>query len=272
MRPAQTYASLVDRVVIITGGSRGIGRAIALAFARAGARVAITARRRSEQLEVAAALMAEVSGPGRSLAIAADVRSFAECQAVVAASIDAFGAIHALINNAGLGMQEVRADYPINRPRFWEADPDASRRIVDTNVNGAFNMALAVTPHFVRQTFGKIVNISTSARVLTLAGFAPYGPSKAALESASQIWAEDLVDHGVDVNILIPGGPTDTDMMPAVPGREAYGGGLMPPAVMGPPALWLCSDDSNGLSGGKYVARLWNADRPPREAAIAALA
>jgi 3-oxoacyl-[acyl-carrier protein] reductase len=261
------YPSLVDRVVFVTGGSRGIGKAMALGQARAGARVAISASAASPALASACTALDDIAGEGRALAVAADVRSFDACRAAVATTIATFGAIHCLINNAGVGMQIVRADYPVNPLKFWEADAEACQRMFDINVSGAFNMALAVAPHLVAQGFGKIVNISTSEAVLTLGGFAPYGPSKAAVEAASRIWAKDLQGLGVDVNVFLPGGATDTDMMPRFPGRNDYSGGMMPPDVMVPGVLWLCADDSNGATGGRYVARLWDSDLPPAQAA-----
>jgi 3-oxoacyl-[acyl-carrier protein] reductase len=261
------YPSLVDRVVFVTGGSRGIGKAMALGLARAGARVAISGSAASPALAAAREELKGIAGEGRALAIAADVCSFDECRAAAAAAIATFGTIHCLINNAGVGMQIVRADYPVHPIKFWEADADACRRMFDINVNGVFNMALAVVPHLVARRFGKIVNISTSEAVLTLGGFAPYGPSKAAVESASHIWAKDLQGQGVDVNVFLPGGATDTDLMPRFPGRSAYSGGMMPPDVMVPGILWLCSDDSNGTTGERYVARLWDSRLPPAQAA-----
>lgn len=263
-------ASLRDRIVLITGGSRGIGRAMALGLARRGAIPVITASRQSDELTEAIAAIEAVAGAGRALGLAADVRDFASCQAAVDAAISRFGALHGLVNNAGLGMGIIKSDYPLEAPNFWESDPAQVARMVDTNVTGAFNMAIAVTPHLVAQGFGKIVNISTSTVTLTLKGFSPYGPSKAALEAASTIWSRDLAGHGVDVNILLPGGATDTSIIPPFPGREERGGGIMQPKVMVPPILWLCSDRSNGQTGGRYIARQWDESLPADQAAAAA--
>jgi 3-oxoacyl-[acyl-carrier protein] reductase len=264
------YPSLKDRVVLITGGSRGIGRTMALALAQGGARVAITGSRASDSLDRSLEELRAIAGPDRAIAIVANVIDQAACQAAVDETLATFGAIHVLVNNAGLGMGIISQDYPTDPVRFWEADPAESRRMVDTNVNGAFNMALAVTPLLVAQGFGKIVNISTSTVTLTLKGFAPYGPSKAALEAASLIWAKDLAGTCVDVNIFLPGGATDTDIIPPHPGREERGGGIMPASVMAPGILWFCADESNGATGGRYVARLWDVSLPPAEAAAGA--
>jgi NAD(P)-dependent dehydrogenase (short-subunit alcohol dehydrogenase family) len=99
-------------------------------------------------------------------------------------------------------------------------------------------------------------------------GFAPYGPAKAALEAASAIWAKEFRDSGVGVNVLIPGGPTDTRMVPASApfGREQ----LIPPRVLAAPAQWLASPASDGVTGRRFVAALWDPALPPEQAAAQA--
>jgi NAD(P)-dependent dehydrogenase (short-subunit alcohol dehydrogenase family) len=265
-----TDKSLHDRVVLITGGSRGIGKAMAVGLAAAGARLVITASPKSPELDDAVAEIEQASSPGRALGIVADVRNYADCEAAVDAAVERFGTVHALVNNAGVGMGIIKADYPLGAPSFWEADPAQVARMLDTNVTGAFNMAMAIAPHLVGQGFGKIVNISTSTVTLTLKGFSPYGPSKAALEAGSLIWSRDLADKGVDVNVLLPGGATDTSIIPPFPGREERGGGIMPPTIMVPPISWLCSDQSNGVTGGRYIAKQWDASLPAGDAAARA--
>src|SRR5690606_4324646 len=158
--------------------------------------------RKSPELDEAVAEIERAAGAGRALGVVADVRNFADCEAAVKATIEHFGAVHALVNNAGVGMGIIKADYPLGAPNFWEADPAQVARMLDTNVTGAFNMAIAIAPHLVEQGFGKIINISTSTVTLALKGFSPYGPSKAALEAGSLIWSRDLSGKGVDVNTL----------------------------------------------------------------------
>jgi 3-oxoacyl-[acyl-carrier protein] reductase len=118
--------------------------------------------------------------------------------------------------------------------------------------------------------FGKIVNISTSAQTMVRRGYAPYGPTKAALEAASRIWAADLAGTGVDVNVYLPGGASDTDLIPPGPERKGADGMLLPAAIMRRGIGWLCADDSNGQTGGRYIARLWDAALPPDAAATGA--
>jgi NAD(P)-dependent dehydrogenase (short-subunit alcohol dehydrogenase family) len=122
----------------------------------------------------------------------------------------------------------------------------------------------------VAKGWGRVVNVTTSFFTMLNEGFAPYGPAKAALESASAIWAKEFQDTGVTVNVLIPGGPTDTRMVPAsAPFARSE---MILPAAMAPPALWLASPASDGVTGRRFVAGLWDPALPADEAAAAASA
>lgn len=252
-----TDQSLQGRVVLITGGSRGLGREMALALAQAGAKVAITGAAASEALE-----MTRDALGNDTIALPADVTEPVAAAQAVAETIATFGRLDVLINNAGLGMRLISQTFNTHPTKFWEASPEAWHKIVDANVNGPFNMARAVTPQMLDQSFGKIINISTSDQTMVRTGYAPYGPSKAFLEAASRIWAADLAGTGVDVNVLLPGGATDTDLLPPSPDKKGADGNLLPPDVMRAPTLWLASDASNGITGARYIARLWDDTNP----------
>lgn len=249
--------SLEDRVVLITGGSRGLGREMALALAQAGARVAITGATASDALENTHAALGS-----NAIAIPADVTEPDAAHKAVAATMNAFGRVDVLINNAGLGMRLISETFNTQPTQFWQADADAWRRIVDANVNGPFLMTRAVVPNMLAQGFGKVVNISTSDQTMVRQGYAPYGPTKAFLEAASRVWAADLAGTGVDVNVLLPGGATDTDLLPPSPNKKGADGKLLSPSVMRAPTLWLASDASNGITGARYIARLWRDANP----------
>jgi 3-oxoacyl-[acyl-carrier protein] reductase len=135
--------------------------------------------------------------------------------------------------------------------------------IIDTNVNGPFLMAREVTPQMLKQDWGRIINISINHETMRRAGFSPYGPSKAALESETIIWAQDLAGTGVTVNSLLPGGATDTGMVP----REISRARLLDPNIMVPPLLWLVSESAGKVTGGRFVANLWDSSLPPEQAA-----
>jgi NAD(P)-dependent dehydrogenase (short-subunit alcohol dehydrogenase family) len=102
------------------------------------------------------------------------------------------GTVHILVNNAGRGMRFVSERFFDTPTSFWQTDPAVWRMIIDTNVNGPFLMARAVVPHMLEQRWGRIVNISMNHETMRRPGFSPYGPSKAALESETIIWAQDL--------------------------------------------------------------------------------
>ena len=254
-----------DVTVIVTGGARGIGRAMTLALLRSGRRVVVA------DLPVSAAEVRELGGiaaqeqsQDRLLAVECNVTQWEQCQNVVNKAIDRFGAVHGLVNNAGVGMQDIGNVLVGKRKPFHEVDANAWRNAIDVNVNGPFLMAKAITPQLVRQSWGRIVNIETSSYTMMMDGFSPYGPSKAALESSTVIWAKDLVGTGVTVNALAPGGPANTRMIPKseVGDRST----LIQPEVMMAPIVWLMSARSNGVSGRRIIAKEWDADRLQREA------
>ncbi|MFZ3119483.1 MAG: SDR family oxidoreductase [Variovorax sp.] len=109
--------------------------------------------------------------------------------------------------------------------------------VIETNVNGPFLMARAALPHLLRAGWGRIINISMNHETMRRRGFSPYGPSKAALESATAIWAQDLAGSGITANTLLPGGATATGMIPAGLPEEVLSQ-LLAPEVVVPPLLW----------------------------------
>jgi NAD(P)-dependent dehydrogenase (short-subunit alcohol dehydrogenase family) len=262
--------SLKDRVVVVTGGTRGLGKEMAMALLAAGARVAITGSEITPAMDATLAEGRELAGEDRMFAVVADVTDPGDCRRATDQILDVFGAVHVLVNNAGRGMRLISETFNTQPTRFWEADPIAWRKIIDTNVNGPFNMAYAITPHMLAQGFGKIINVSTSDVTMVRKGYAPYGPSKAALEAASRVWAQDLAGTGVTVNVYLPGGAADTDLLPTGPDKKGADGKLLSPAIMRRGILWLCSDASNGHNGERYTARLWDEALQADEAAAGA--
>ena len=257
---------LEGKVAIVTGGGRGLGRAMVLGLAAAGARVFATASRELTEVEA----VAREAGNGRVLAIRADVTLGDDCERVVATALDRFGRLDMLVNNAGRGMKYVSQRFLSEPTRFWETDPDVWRMMIDTNVNGPFLMARAAAPALIAAGRGRIVNISMNHATMRRRGFSPYGPSKAALESETIIWAQDLGGTGVTVNGLLPGGATATGMIPDGLPQHARTG-LLEPAIMVPPLLWLASEASDGVTGRRLDASSWNGELPDAEAAKMAL-
>lgn len=249
--------SLAGRVVLVTGGVRGLGREMTLALLEHGAAVVATGAAPSPAFDDMAQLADALAAGDRFRTAVANVTDPDACLRVVAETETRMGPLTALVNNAGRGMRLVSERFNTEPTRFWETDPAAWRAIVDTNLNGAFNMARAAVPGMVARGGGKVINISTSDQTMVRRGYAPYGPSKAALEAASRAWSQDLAGSGVDVNVYLPGGAADTELLP--PGLEKKGadGNLLPAAVMRRGIVWLCSDASDGITGRRYIARLW---------------
>jgi len=166
-----------------------------------------------------------------------------------------------LVNNAARGMKSVSSSFMTQPTHFWEVEPQTWRMIIATNVDGPFYMARAVVPHMLQRGTGSIINISINYETMKRRGFSPYGPSKAALESETAIWAQDLADSGVRVNILLPGGATNTGMIPANTPQEVRVH-LLQPEIMVAPAVFLASDASRSLTGRRLTASEWSPSTP----------
>jgi 3-oxoacyl-[acyl-carrier protein] reductase len=244
---------LKDKVAIVTGGGRGIGKAIAEAFAREGAKVVVSSARQKKEIELVAS---KIGGT----AILSDVSNNDDVQKLVDSVVSDFGRIDILVNNAARGMKFVNESFMTEPKPFWEADPEIWRMVIDTNISGVFLMTRAVIPQMLERRFGRIINISINYETMKRKGFTPYGPSKAALESMSTIWAQELEGRGITLNVLLPGGATNTGMIPDTfpePKRKE----LLDPTIMGPPAVYLASDDASGINGQRIIAVEWKEEQ-----------
>ncbi|MCW2776959.1 MAG: family oxidoreductase [Frankiales bacterium] len=231
--------------VLVTGGTSGLGLAMAQALAAAGARVALTGREQ-DRAEAAA-------GPVGALGVGMDVRDAGAVQRGVGTVLDAFGGLDVLVNNAGIGMRTVDPGF-LTRPQpFWAVSPEGFTDLFATNVTGYFLVARAVVPAMVEAGRGTVVNVSINTATQVRRGFVPYGPSRAATDALSAVMAADLEGTGVDVHVLLPGGATATGMIPDdLP--ESARAGLLDPGVMGPPVLWLAGGGARGRTGLRVVA------------------
>jgi 3-oxoacyl-[acyl-carrier protein] reductase len=255
------HPSLAGRAIIVTGGSRGLGRAMVLGLLQAGARVAIVARGDSKPLAETIRQVDTLGARSRVLSALGDLADPLACEKIAAEVLAAFGRIDVLVNNAGV--PNVGPGAP-----FWQIDIDDWQRTSRTNTDGVFFITRAVAPVMIAQKFGKIVNVSTGAGTMVRKHFSPYGPSKAFLEAVSRIWAHDLAGSGVTMNVLLPGGAVDTAA--DVTGVATPGRTFQPASVMVPPILWLASDESNGHTGERFVASRWNESLPLAERIAAA--
>ncbi|MEO5861519.1 MAG: 3-oxoacyl-ACP reductase family protein [Burkholderiales bacterium] len=190
-----------NRVAIITGGSRGIGRAIAIELAQKGCNVVFSY---ADNTDAANAVAEEIQkGGGQALAIKADVSNAEACRALAQAAIDKWGLIDVLVNNAGIAVTGTRiADTP----------EDEWRRILSVNLNGPYHMVQAVVPHMRTRKRGHIVNISSNVTQRLPATFGVYSISKAGIDAFTRILAKEEGPNGIRVNAIAPG-PIMTEML-----------------------------------------------------------
>ena len=231
--------------VLVTGGTSGLGLAMASALAAAGSTVALT-RRSGER---ARAVAAELPG---AVGLELDVRDEASVARAVDQAWSRLGGLDMLVNNAGIGMRTVNPRFMTEPQGFWEVPVEGFRSVIDTNLTGYFLVAREVTPRLLAAGGGRIVNISMNYSTMQRAGFVPYGPSRAGAEALSRIMAADLADSPVRVNMLLPGGATDTGMVPSA--DRPAGLTLIDPAVMGPPIVWLASPAARDVHDERIVA------------------
>jgi 3-oxoacyl-[acyl-carrier protein] reductase len=226
--------------------------------------VTVTAAREQGELDQ----LAKQDGSKLVLALLADVTSPEACEQVVEQTIQRFGHVDILVNNAGRGMKYVNASFLMEPTRFWEAEPSVWRMIMETNVNGPFYMARAVVTRLLeQQREGSIINISMNYEGMKRRGFSPYGPSKAALESASAIWAQELIEAHIRVNILLPGSITNTGMVPAAMPVD-FQATMLQPEIIQAPAVFLASDASRELTGRRLIATEWSTANPQGRAIV----
>jgi NAD(P)-dependent dehydrogenase (short-subunit alcohol dehydrogenase family) len=237
--------------VFVSGGTSGLGYAMCAELVAGGAHVVLTGR--DAERTVAAAVQLARSGPGLATGVAMDSRDERSVADGIDAAREALGGIDVLVNNAGIGMRTVNPRFMTDPQPFWNVEPDRFRDLFATNVTGYFLLARAVAPVMVQAGKGKIINVSINETTMRRSGFFPYGPSRAATDSASHIMAADLADTGVTVNLLAPGGATATGMIPDEVGEDVRAG-LLDPRIMGPPMRWLASADSDGITDCRVVA------------------
>jgi len=250
------------KIAIVTGGAGGIGRALVKAFVAKGIRIGLV----DVQADAVRQLEQDY-GQDRVLGIVADIADPAACGSLVRQVIEHFGGLHILVNNAALSQGVVREDYFTRIAQIEDISVELWQKFMQVNVSGAFFLAKAAVPIFRAQRWGRIVNVTTSFMTMLRPGFSPYGPTKAALEAWSASLADELKGTGITVNVVVPGGPADTPMVPAISGFDRKK--LIDPALMAHPMLWLFTEGGGAVTGSRYLAAEWNVNLPPAEAAQA---
>jgi 3-oxoacyl-[acyl-carrier protein] reductase len=246
--------ALEGKRAIVTGGSLGIGAAIARELARQGANVALNYRRHDAE---AKQVVAEIEALGRKgLAIQADVASFADAQRMVAQVAEAFGGLDILVNNAGINRDSV----------IWKMTESQWDEVLDTNLKGYFNYIRAVVEIFRAQNSGKIVNITSINGLRGKFGQTNYSAAKAGIIGLTKALARELGRSNVNVNAVAPG-LIETDMMKDAPPKvieaalaEIVLGRLGKPEEVAAVVAFLCSEAARHITGhviqvdgGQYI-------------------
>jgi 3-oxoacyl-[acyl-carrier protein] reductase len=260
-----------QRVAIVTGGLRGLGRAMAFGLAREGHHVVAVGHIDADIAEVEG-LTAGSNIAGQLLPLVADLRRPADCDRIVAMAAQRFGAVHILVNNAGLTFTTIDpARYRRAEPqKFWQVSDDIVRAVIETNYIAADQMARRVAPAMVEQAWGRIVNVTTKLDTMNRPHTSPYGASKAALEMATEVWSKEVEGTGLTINIVNPGAGANTPGMAEEMrqmSREGRGPRLVEPEEMVPPLLYVVSREAGRINGWRFDANLWDRSLPPAEAA-----
>jgi NAD(P)-dependent dehydrogenase (short-subunit alcohol dehydrogenase family) len=249
--------STISRKAVVTGAGRGLGRAMALGLLNAGHSVLIVDQRRAavqDTLNVARSL----GHGGRVFGLAVDLTEKDAVSKVLATADTNLGGIEILVNNAGIGPDALRKNYLGDPPKFDEIPDDLVRLFFDVNGVAPLLLAMHATRRMRRAGWGRIVNVTTSTDSMMRPGFVPYGGSKASLEAHSAAMAQELEGTGITVNVLVPGGAADTDMVPDELGFDRST--LVRPEAMVPPLLWFVGDGPGSPNGKRVVAATWTPD------------
>ena len=255
---------LEGKVAVVTGAAGGFGQGIVRGLLGAGAKVAALDVD-EKRLDALAAGLAEARDAGRLITARTDISRYDECETAVERARASLGGLHILVNNGALGMGVIRIDHMTELVEIGEITPETWDRFVAVNLSGGWYMTRAAIGGLLDQGWGRIVNVTTSFFTMLRGKFHPYGPVKAGFEAMSAGHAKEFEGRGVTVNVVVPGGPSDTPMVPMEAGFDRSV--MIPPSAMVPPILWLCSEAGGAHTGHRYVAAQWDAAADPVAAA-----
>ena len=227
---------LDGRAAVVTGGGRGIGRGHCLHLARQGAAVVVNDVDADEARKVAGEIGAE---GGRACADASDVGTRAGARALVQRCVDEFGAIHALVNNAG----------NVRDRSFLKMSDDEFGDVLRVHVHGTFMCAQEAALRMREQRSGGSIVNTVSAAHFGNFGQTNYAGAKGAIASMTYTWAVELVRFGIRVNAISPSGTTRMSQSAKLPGGRSSEGWFLDPTLNGPFVAWLCSDDGSWVTG-----------------------
>lgn len=236
---------LDDETLIVTGASRGLGASMATRFANEGANVVLTARNQSDLEEVSSSI------EGETLVASADVTDEAAVRAVIDATVDEYGAVTGLINNAAIGLLSLYDE----RSVLHEIDAEDFRQIIDVNVTGVFLFSKYAVLEMIDSGRGNVINISSGVGRRGAAKWGPYAVSKWAVEGLTRTQAKELDEHGINVNALDPGGRVSTGFWDHLPETERED--ILDPDVMNDAATMLLKQGPEGITGESMPADEW---------------
>jgi NAD(P)-dependent dehydrogenase (short-subunit alcohol dehydrogenase family) len=224
--------SLEGKVALVTGGSKGIGQAIAAALAEAGAGVVLCSRNAAEAKAAAAGIAAR--GRGRAVGVGADVRKLADVGRVIQTAVREFGGVDILVANAGVGAGFAPVD---------ELDPEQWHQVIDTNLTGVYYCCRAAVPELKKRGGGWIITIGSLAGRYAFAGGTAYNASKFGLVGFTEALMLDVREHGIRVSCIMPG-TVDTHFNDKEPSGESW---KLRPADVARVVVQLCEHDERAL-------------------------
>lgn len=232
-----------DKTVLVTGASRGIGKAIATAFGQQGASVVVNYQSSKDQAEAVVELIK--SAGGKAIAVKADVSNYQEAEMLVKTTVEAFGGLDVLINNSGITKDQLMM-------RMQEDDFD---KVIAVNLKGAWNMVKHSCRMMLKQKHGRIINISSVVGLIGNPGQANYVASKAAINGITKSWAKEFGKKNITVNAIAPGF-IDTEMTENLPQavKDSYLGQiplnrLGQASEVAETALFLASEKASYITG-----------------------
>ncbi|HEY87308.1 MAG TPA: SDR family NAD(P)-dependent oxidoreductase [Dehalococcoidia bacterium] len=245
---------LSGKTAIVTGGSRGIGKAISLALARAGANIVIAARSEEEPPSLPGTIYKtaeeiKVLG-GKALPVRCDVTIAGEVESMVGKAVSTYGAIDILVNNAGV----------LHGATFLETEISDFDNIWRLNVWGVFLCTRAVLPIMIQRKSGSIVNITSGLADSTHPGNSAYSASKAGLNRMMLKLAAEVAEYNIAVNLLNPGMVGSPGMISRVPADVADS--LPPTSIVEPPAVWLAAQDAASYTGKICEVKTFGSEWP----------
>lgn len=237
------FLSLAGRVAIVTGGSRGIGRAVALELARRGAAIVVNYNKSPEGAEQ---VVNEITAAGgKAAAFQADVSNTAAAQALIKFAVDTFGDLHILVNNAGITRDML---IMLMSEEDWDS-------VIDTNLKSTFNCAKAAVKHMMRKRYGRIINMASISGQMGNGGQTNYSASKAGQIGFTKALAREVASRSITVNAIAPGF-VDTEILKAMPPETLEAaikmvplGRMATPEEIGYAAAFLASDQAGYITG-----------------------